>query len=85
MNPQGTEGVPSFHPAKTRETTRGEGCTYLMEQVVERNNMFHALHRVFKDKIRQLTCRSKSQSMKDRINNLNTYMVGWMGYLYLLN
>ncbi|HOV80737.1 MAG TPA: group II intron maturase-specific domain-containing protein [Bacillota bacterium] len=47
--------------------------------------MFHALHRVFKDKIRQLTCRSKSQSMKDRINNLNTYMVGWMGYLYLLN
>ena len=37
----------------------------------------------FKERIRQLTCRTKSHSMKSRINNLNTYMVGWMGYFKL--
>jgi len=37
----------------------------------------------FKGKIRKLTCRSRSQSMKERINNLNTYMVGWIGYFKL--
>lgn len=37
----------------------------------------------FKDKIRKLTSRSKSQSMKDRIEKINTYIVGWMGYYRL--
>ena len=37
----------------------------------------------FKEKVRQLTCRSKSQSMKKRIESLNTYLVGWIGYFRL--
>ncbi|MCL4440922.1 MAG: group II intron reverse transcriptase/maturase [Firmicutes bacterium] len=37
----------------------------------------------FKDKIRELTSRSKSQSMKSRINKINTYIVGWVGYYRL--
>jgi len=37
----------------------------------------------FKEKVRQLTCRSKSQSMKKRIALLNTYVIGWVGYFKL--
>lgn len=37
----------------------------------------------FKDKIRELTCRSKGQSMENRIQLLNTYLQGWGGYFRL--
>lgn len=37
----------------------------------------------FKDKIRELTSRSKSQSMNKRIKKINTYIVGWVGYYRL--
>ncbi|WP_287193312.1 group II intron reverse transcriptase/maturase [Syntrophothermus sp.] len=37
----------------------------------------------FKDKIRELTKRSRSQSMEDRIGALNTYLMGWIGYFKL--
>jgi RNA-directed DNA polymerase len=37
----------------------------------------------FKEKVRQLTCRSKSQSMKKRLELLNTYLIGWIGYFKL--
>jgi RNA-directed DNA polymerase len=37
----------------------------------------------FKDKIRELTSRVKSQSMSQRINKLNTYIVGWVSYYRL--
>ncbi|WP_338011898.1 group II intron maturase-specific domain-containing protein [Desulforamulus ferrireducens] len=35
------------------------------------------------DKIRELTNRSKSQSMNKRIKAINTYIVGWVGYYRL--
>jgi RNA-directed DNA polymerase len=37
----------------------------------------------FKDKVRELTCRSRSQSMENRIQSLNTYLQGWGGYFRL--
>ncbi|MGI6514248.1 MAG: group II intron reverse transcriptase/maturase [Syntrophomonadales bacterium] len=37
----------------------------------------------FKDKIRQLTRRSDGKTMENRIELLNTYMVGWIGYFQL--
>lgn len=37
----------------------------------------------FKNKIRELTSRSKSQSMSKRIEKINTYIVGWVGYYRL--
>ncbi|TLN00088.1 group II intron reverse transcriptase/maturase [bacterium] len=46
VNPQGTEGVPSFTPAQTKETTREASSTQLMEKVVEKQNMLLALRRV---------------------------------------
>ncbi|OPY59428.1 MAG: Group II intron-encoded protein LtrA [Pelotomaculum sp. PtaU1.Bin035] len=69
VNPRGIEGVPSFSPAQTRETTREESSTYLMEQVVERNNMFQALHRVKSNKgapgIDGMTIESLGPFLKD--------------------
>jgi len=50
VNPQGTDGAPSFSPAQTSATTREEGYAHLMEQVVERANMYQALHRVESNK-----------------------------------
>lgn len=50
VNPQGTDGAPSYSPAQTSATTREEGYTQLMEQVVERANMIQALHRVESNK-----------------------------------
>lgn len=50
VNTRGTEGVPSFSPAQTRATTREENCMHLMEQVVERQNMFSALRLVESNK-----------------------------------
>ncbi|MEG6615681.1 group II intron maturase-specific domain-containing protein [Peptococcaceae bacterium 1198_IL3148] len=35
------------------------------------------------DKIRELTSRSKSQSMNQRIKKINTYIIGWIGYYRL--
>jgi len=37
----------------------------------------------FKDKIRQLTCRSRGISMEQRLHDLNTYLRGWIGYFRL--
>jgi len=37
----------------------------------------------FKDKIRELTSRSRSQAMGKRIEALNTYLRGWVGYFRL--
>lgn len=37
----------------------------------------------FKDRVRQLTKRSRSKPMEERIGLLNTYLVGWMGYFRL--
>jgi group II intron reverse transcriptase/maturase len=37
----------------------------------------------FKDKIRQLTRRSRGVSMKQRLHDLNTYLRGWVGYFRL--
>jgi group II intron reverse transcriptase/maturase len=37
----------------------------------------------FKDKIRQLTSRSRSISMEQRLHSLNTYLRGWVGYFRL--
>jgi len=34
----------------------------------------------FKQRIRELTSRRKSMNMKDRIEKLNRYLVGWLGY-----
>lgn len=49
MNPQRTVGVPSFFPAQVKEQACEEGY-YLMEEVVERENMFYALRRVERNK-----------------------------------
>ena len=37
----------------------------------------------FKNKVRELTSRSKSQAMSERIEELNTYVMGWIGYYQL--
>lgn len=37
----------------------------------------------FKRRIRQLTSRSKSIAMEDRLKKLNDYLVGWLGYYQL--
>lgn len=37
----------------------------------------------FKEKIRELTSRSKSQAMRQRVEDLNTYLMGWVGYYQL--
>ncbi|MDG0790717.1 group II intron reverse transcriptase/maturase [Cohnella ginsengisoli] len=34
----------------------------------------------FKDKVRELTNRTKSMPMEERINRLNRYTMGWLGY-----
>ena len=36
-----------------------------------------------KQRIRELTSRRKSISMKDRLEKLNRYLVGWLGYYQL--
>lgn len=37
----------------------------------------------FKDKVRELTSRSRGISLKERLERLNTYLRGWMGYFRL--
>ena len=37
----------------------------------------------FKQRVRQLTCRSRSMNMDRRIERLNTYLRGWMGHFRL--
>jgi group II intron reverse transcriptase/maturase len=37
----------------------------------------------FKEKIRELTNRTRSISMEDRISELNRYLMGWIGYFRL--
>lgn len=37
----------------------------------------------FKRRIRELTSRRKSMNMKDRMEKLNRYLVGWLGYYQL--
>lgn len=49
VNPCGTEGAPSYSPARTATQTCEEQDMNLMERVVERVNMTHALRRVEKN------------------------------------
>jgi len=37
----------------------------------------------FKEKVRELTNRTRSMPMEERIRNLNRYLMGWMGYFRL--
>ena len=37
----------------------------------------------FKERIRQLTCRTKSEPMDEKIRKVNNYLVGWIGYFQL--
>ncbi|XJZ26643.1 group II intron reverse transcriptase/maturase [Bacillota bacterium Lsc_1132] len=39
----------------------------------------------FKNRIRELTSRRKSMKMEDRIQKLNQYLVGWIGYYQLID
>jgi RNA-directed DNA polymerase len=50
VNPWETEEVPSSSPARPIEPTREMRYDHLMEQVVERNNLLQALHRVERNK-----------------------------------
>lgn len=50
VNTQGLEEVPSSSPARPNEMTREVRYDHLMEQVVERNNLLQALHRVESNK-----------------------------------
>jgi RNA-directed DNA polymerase len=50
VNPWGIEEVPSSSPARSIEPTREMRYDHLMEQVVERNNLLQALHRVERNK-----------------------------------
>lgn len=38
----------------------------------------------FKERIRKLTSRSKSISMKERLEKLNSYIMGWSGYFGII-
>lgn len=37
----------------------------------------------FKEKVREITNRTRSISMEERISRLNRYLMGWMGYIQL--
>jgi RNA-directed DNA polymerase len=37
----------------------------------------------FKNKIREITRRARGQSLAERIEKLNTYLKGWVGYFYV--
>lgn len=37
-----------------------------------------------KEKLREMTCRSRSMNMQDRIQMINSYLRGWMGYYALV-
>lgn len=50
VNPQGAEEVPSSSPARIGEMTREKRYNYLMNLVMERENMLQALHRVERNK-----------------------------------
>lgn len=50
VNPQGAEEVPSSSPARVKETTREFRYNYLMNLVLERDNLLQALHRVEENK-----------------------------------
>ena len=50
VNPWEIEEVPSSSPARIIEPTREMRYDHLMEQVVERNNLLQALHRVERNK-----------------------------------
>jgi group II intron reverse transcriptase/maturase len=50
VNPWEIEEVPSSSPARPIEPTREMRYDHLMEQVVERNNLLQALHRVERNK-----------------------------------
>jgi len=50
VNTQGTVGVPSSFPARIGEQACEEERCQLMEEVVERENMYYALNRVMKNK-----------------------------------
>ena len=39
--------------------------------------------RTFKQRIRQLTCRSGGRSMQDVVDRLRPYLLGWKGYFRL--
>lgn len=39
----------------------------------------------FKERIRQITSRSKGISMEQRLDNLKTYLRGWLGYFRLID
>lgn len=36
-----------------------------------------------KDKVREITSRTRSQSMKERLDKLNKYLIGWLGHYAL--
>lgn len=37
----------------------------------------------FKERVREITSRSRSMSIQERIRQLNTYMMGWVAYFRL--
>lgn len=39
--------------------------------------------KTFKEKVRELTSRTKSMSMDKRIGDLNRYLMGWIGYFHV--
>lgn len=58
------------------------GFSFTWEKVTRIRLAPKSLQR-FKDKVRQLTCRSRSISMEQRLHDLNTYLRGWIGYFRL--
>jgi group II intron reverse transcriptase/maturase len=58
------------------------GFSFTSERVT-RVRLAHKTLARFKDKIRQLTSRSRSISMEQRLHSLNTYLRGWVGYFRL--
>ncbi len=70
VNTQGTEGEPSLSPVRTKETTREESCSNLMERVVAKDNMSYALYRVESNKgaagIDGMTTESLRPFLKDQ-------------------
>ncbi len=38
----------------------------------------------FKEKVRKLTNRNRTQNLEERIKNLNEYLRGWLGYFRLI-
>jgi hypothetical protein len=87
---QGNLSVDQSASAAVEKPTLSALSDQLMEQVVDERNMLQAF-RVspknvvkFKDRVREITRRTRGISMKTRLRELGDYLRGWTGYFAIV-